>query len=59
MAICITSFTISEDISFIVKAGQRYPIEFVAAQLMGNTPDWFLLIFNGFLNLVAMISWQY
>ena len=47
-----TSFTISEVVSFIVKAGRRYLIEFVAAQLMANTPNCFLLI-------VVMIFWQY
>ena len=39
MAIRITSFTISEDISFIFKAGQQYFVQFITTQLMANTSD--------------------
>ena len=41
LAICITSFTIGEDISLLIKAGQWNLTKFVAAQLMANTSDCF------------------
>ena len=52
MAICITSFTISEDISFIFKAVQQYFVQFKTTHLMANTSD----CLHGMIDLLIILE---
>ena len=55
VAICITSFTINEDISFIFKAGQQYFVQFMTTQLMANTSD----CLHGMIDLLIILEYLY
>ena len=64
--ICITSFTISEDISLIIKEGQRYFVQFITTQLMASTPDCFhsmidflIILESSFIILVGNILFDH
>ena len=52
MAVRVTGLAINKDISFIIKAGKLYRIEFIASQLMANTSD----CFHGMINLFIILE---